>query len=59
MLQTVHMKIIGSIWLDNIPPDKVVVLPNIETFSLVVSESEAGFIAATYISCPSMTLIRK
>ena len=60
MLRTVHMKVIGDILLQGIPRERVVVLPDVETFSLVVSEGGPGYEVATHISCPSvrnMTLI--
>ena len=47
------MKIIGSLMLGGVPRKRVVVLPNAETFSLVVNDGGAGFTIAAHISCPS------
>ena len=55
-LQTVHLRIHGYTTLRDIPPDRVVVLPNVETFSLVqFIFGEGGYEVAARISCPSMT----
>ena len=47
------MEVIAYMSLDGVPPEKIVVLPNLETFSLLVSDREAGYKVATHISCPS------
>ena len=53
MLQTVHMKIINDILLEDVPRERVVVLPSVETFSLIVSEGRPGYEIAARVSCPS------
>jgi len=53
MLQTVHMKIIDDILLEGVPRERVVVLPNVETFSLIVSDGGPGYEIAARVSCPS------
>ena len=53
MLQTVHMRIIASMLLEDVAQRRVVVLPSVRTFSLVVSGGAPGFELATHISCPS------
>jgi len=52
-LQTVHIRIEADILLD-VPPERVVVLPNIEVFS--VTQDEPGYGIAAHISCPSARL---
>jgi hypothetical protein len=56
MLQTVSAKIMaGTIGLDAIPEERIVVLPNVKTFSLTVGGDVAGgYELATHISCPSV-----
>ena len=53
MLRTVRMEVIGGIVLEGVPQERVVVLPDVETFSLVVSDGGWGYKTAAHISCPS------
>jgi hypothetical protein len=53
MLQTVDMKIIANVVLEGVPRERIVVLPNVETFSLVVDDSGPGYKIAAHVSCPS------
>jgi hypothetical protein len=53
MLQTAQMKILADLVLGDVPRERVVVLPSVETFALVVDDGEPGFVIATHISCPS------
>jgi hypothetical protein len=54
-LRTVSIKIIaGMIRLHNIPPERVVVLPNVNAFSMAVDDGGSGYQLATHISCPSV-----
>ena len=53
MLQVVHVKILVDIFLDGVPQERVVVLPNVESLSLAMSDSEPGYKLAAHISCPS------
>ena len=53
MLQVVHVKIIGDIFLDDVPQERVVVLADAESLSLVMSDGEPGYELAAHISCPS------
>jgi len=53
MLRTVHMKIVDEILLEGVPQERVVVLPVVETFSLIVNDGEPGYELAARVSCPS------
>ena len=53
MLRTVHMKIIANILREGVPQSGVVVLPNVQTFSLVMDDGEPAYELAAQISCPS------
>ena len=53
MLQTVHVKVIADIPVGSFPRERVILLPNVETFSLVVSDGGPGYEIAARISCPS------
>ena len=52
MLRTLEMTIDGRITLESVPQEVVVVLPNVETFSLSVSDASAIYKIAARISCP-------
>lgn len=52
MLRTIQVKISAEIMLEDIPRELVVVLPNVETFSLTVSNGTGINEIATHISCP-------
>jgi len=52
MLRTVYMRV-PSILLEGVPRETVVVLPNVETFSLVMNDDGPGYEFAAHISCPS------
>ena len=52
MLQVVNVKIIGNILFDDVPRERAVVLPSVESLSLVLSYGEPGYDLVTYISCP-------
>ena len=51
MLRAVRMKIYSAISLKGIPPDKVLVLHNVESLSLAAKDG--GYELATHMSCPS------
>ena len=51
MLRTVHLKILTDILFDDIPRERAIVLPNVESLSLV-SDGEPGYNLVTHISCP-------
>ena len=54
-LQTVYIRLMaGMIRLHNLPYDRVVVLPNVDAFSLVVADAGAGYELATHILRPSV-----
>jgi hypothetical protein len=53
MLRTVDMKIITDIVLEGVPRERIVVLPNVETFRLAMRDGGDGYEIATHISCPS------
>lgn len=54
MLRTFYVKVVADILLDGIPQERIVVLPNVEIFSLVVSDGATGYEMAAHLSCPSM-----
>ena len=57
MLQTVEVKVSGTVALESVPEEMVVGLPNVKTFSLLVANgptTHADDIAA-HISCPCAT----
>ena len=59
-LQTVRVKIGAEVLRGDVPPERVIVLPNVEIFS--VTEGKPGYGIAPHISCPSarhIALIRE
>jgi len=59
-LQTVRIRIKEELLLGDVPPERVVVLPNAEVFS--VTQGEPGYRIAPHISCPSarhISLVRE
>ena len=57
MLQTVHMQVDAAISLHQVLQRNTVVLPNLETFELVVSDGRPGYQMAAKISCPSARVV--
>ena len=53
MLQTVDVKIASRILLEDVAQTKVVVLPNVQTFFLIVDDGGPGYELASHMSCPS------
>jgi len=53
MLRTVVMKIVSPMSVRAVPRERVVVLHNVEDFSLVARYGALGYKLATHISCPS------
>ena len=54
-LRTVSIKIVaGIIRLHDVPRERLVVLPDVDTFSLIIDDAGAGYELATRISCPSV-----
>ena len=53
MLQTVNIEYIGYIYAEEVPPERVVFLPNVEKFTLIVSEGGYGYEMAAHMHCPS------
>ena len=53
-LRTVHIRIEQDVSLKDVPPGRVVVLPNVETFALSMGEDGPGCRIAAHISCPSV-----
>ena len=53
MLQVGRMKIDGAIFFDGVPQERVVVLPDVESLSLVMSDGRSRYNLAVHISCPS------
>jgi hypothetical protein len=53
MLRIVGMKIISKTVFGDIPRERIVVLPNVETFSVIANDSGSGYELAAHISCPS------
>jgi len=56
MLRTVHMRITADISFEGVPREKLVVLPNVKTLSLVMSDGGPGYKIAAHIACPSAKL---
>lgn len=52
-LRTVDMTILGRILFDGVPRERVVTLPNVENFNLIMSDGGPGYKIAAHISCPS------
>ena len=50
-LQTVRMKVGAEVLRGDVPPERVIVLPKVEIFS--VTEGKPGYGIAPHISCPS------
>lgn len=50
-LQSVRIALETEVDTGDVPPERVVVLPNVKIFTVI--EEEPGFNVATYISCPS------
>ena len=53
MLRTIRMDITGSIFVHDIPRERIILLSDVETLTLVVSDGRSGRKIATHISCPS------
>jgi len=53
MLRTVEMKIIARILLERVARRRVVILPKVQTFSLVTDGGEPAYELVAHISCPS------
>ena len=51
MLRTVRINIKAEISLGGVPPARIVVLPNVEAFTM--TEDEPGYKIATHVSCPA------
>jgi hypothetical protein len=56
-LRTVHIKIRADVFLGDVPPGRVVTLPNVETFNLTMDEHGPGCKVAAHVLCPSARLI--
>jgi len=52
-LRTVCIRVALEIDTEDIPPERVIVLPNVEIFSITHSEPEPDYRIAARISCPS------
>ena len=52
-LQIVHLKIVGDMPLEGLPRQRVVLLPNVEVFTMVADDGGPGYEIAAHISCPS------
>ena len=53
MLRTVSMKVLAPVSFEGVPPERVVTLPNVENFDLIVNDGGPGYEIAAHISCPS------
>ena len=53
-LRTVCIEVGMKTLIEHVPPERIVVLPNVEVFSL--TQDELGYGIATHISCPSARL---
>ena len=54
ILQKVYVRVIADILFDDVSRERAVVLPNLESLSLVVSDGGPGYDLVTHISCPSI-----
>jgi hypothetical protein len=54
-LRTVRIKIAAEIHTEDVPPERVVVLPNVEMFS--VTQDGPGYRIAAHMKCPSARLV--
>ena len=52
-LRTIHVRITANMSLEDVPLGRVVILPNVETFDLTVTDGGPGYKLAAHISCPS------
>ena len=52
-LRMLRMRILGNTLLGDIPQGRIVVLPEVELFHLVMNDSGPGHEIAAHISCPS------
>jgi hypothetical protein len=52
-LRAVHIQIWADVFLRDVPPGRVVTLPNVEKFDLFMGEDGPGCKIAAHISCPS------
>ena len=52
-LRMVHMRIVGGMPLEVLPQRKVVLLPNVEVFTMTMDDGGPGYEIAAHISCPS------
>ena len=52
VLRTIQVRIEAGVELGNVPRELVVVLPNVDTFTLVVHRATGVYDIATHISCP-------
>ena len=52
-LRTIHVRITADISLEDAPQGRVVALPNVETFDLLMNDGGPGYKLAAHISCPS------
>ena len=53
MLEIVKMQVLVDISFEGVPEKRVVSLPSVENFTLVVSDCGPGYEMATHIRCPS------
>ena len=53
MLRTVHMAILSDVSFQGVPQEKIVLLPNVQNFDLIISDGGSGYEVPAHISCPS------
>jgi len=53
MLEMVHLTIYADILLEGVPHERVVVLPNLVAFTLIMEDGGPGYDLAAHLSCPS------
>jgi hypothetical protein len=53
MLRTAYMKITAYVSFEGVPQERVVVLPHVETLTLIVTDGSPGYRLATHMACPS------
>ena len=54
MLRKVQVKIIADILFDHVSRERAIVLHNLKSISLVVSDGVPGYDLMTHMSCPSV-----
>ena len=57
-LQEIDITIAADLFLEDVPPDATLVLPDVTTFSLAITSDRLGYEISTRISCPSARTVK-